>query len=109
MLQSILPTLITAGMSLFGNRQTAAEKAQAAAIDQQRQYLAYQQQKQQAMDPIQDALIRMAMGMMPTYSQGLFSNYSGLPGVSAPNGAARNTTPGIGGGGYGGNTGPSRR
>ena len=103
------PLLASVFGTLWGNRQTSAEKAQAAAIEQQRQYLAYQMAKQKSMDPVQDALIRMAMGLMPTYSQNLFTNYSGLPGVNAPNPSAHYASPGIGGGGYNGSTGPSRR
>jgi len=104
------PLLASVFGTLYGNRETSAEKAQAAAIEQQRKYLEYQMAKQKAQDPIQDALVRMAMGMMPTYSQNLFTNYHGLPGVSAPNANAHYSAPGIGGGGYGGNAdGPSRR
>lgn len=94
---ALIPAIASLAGSLFGNKKTAGQKSMEQTSQLQQQYLQQQMARNKALDPVHDALLRMAMGMMPTYAQGSFNAYQGLPGVTPPSGGM---IPGLGGGGY---------
>jgi hypothetical protein len=67
----LLIPLISAGVSAAGaylgrNKQSAEQKANLSA---QNQFANYQLQRSKRLDPMHEALIRMASGMLPDYAQ----------------------------------------
>jgi hypothetical protein len=78
----LLIPLISAGVSAAGSYlgRPKQSDAQRQNLDAQNQFINYQMQRSKRLDPMHEALIRMASGMLPDYAQSQygFDQWSGM-------------------------------